>query len=96
MKENFYIYILTNKRRTVLYTGMTSNLVRRIYEHKSRSVEGFTAKYNVDQLVYFERAESPVAAITREKQIKDFRRSKKIDLIKKFNPAWKDLYEQII
>ena len=96
MERNFYIYIMTNKRRTAFYTGMTNKLPRRIYEHKNKLIAGFTKKYNIDQLVYFEQTIDPIAAITREKQIKDYRRGKKIDLIEKQNPHWKDLYQDIL
>lgn len=91
-----YVYILTNTNNTVLYTGVTSNLVKRIYEHKDRAVLGFTEKYKLHKLVYYEIFEDMINAITREKQIKGWLRSKKISLIQKFNPDWKDLYNSII
>ena len=79
-----------------MYTGVTSNLVKRVYEHKQKLVDGFTKKYNVDKLGYFEIYESIEQAIEREKQIKAGSRKKKIDLIEKENPSWKDLYSSII
>ena len=88
----FYVYILTNKRGNVLYTGVTNDLSRRIYEHKHGSIDGFTKKYNVNKLVYFETCEYAVDAIAREKQVKGWSRKKKDELITAFNPGWKDLY----
>jgi putative endonuclease len=90
--KNYCIYILTNKNNTVLYVGVTNNLTRRIWEHKSKLIEGFTKKYNVDKLVYFESFDNPKDAIKREKQLKAGSRKKKIELINKINPEWKDLY----
>lgn len=91
----YYVYILSNWNGNVIYTGMTADLTKRIYEHKSKAAKGFTEKYNVSKLVYFETAESPGAAINREKQIKSWRREKKNALIATMNPEWKDLYETI-
>ncbi|KPL03126.1 MAG: hypothetical protein AMJ90_03995 [candidate division Zixibacteria bacterium SM23_73_2] len=88
--KHYYVYILTNKSKT-LYTGVTNNLERRIYEHKHKSIEGFTKKYNLTKLVYYEIAEDVRSAITGEKQIKGWLRSKKIRLIESMNPQWKDL-----
>jgi len=90
--KNYCIYILTNKNNTVLYVGVTNNLTRRIWEHKSKLIEGFTKKYNVDKLVYFESFDNPKDAIKREKQLKAGSRKKKVELIGKLNPEWKDLY----
>jgi putative endonuclease len=87
----FYVYILTNYLHTVLYTGVTNDLNRRSFEHKSRSGRGFTSKYNVTKLVYYEVFEDAYGAIAREKQIKAGSRQKKIDLINNMNPEWKDL-----
>ena len=87
----YYVYILTNWNNTVLYTGMTNNLERRLYEHKNKLVEGFTKKYNVYKLVYFESTGSAYAAIEREKQIKTWGKRKKTQLIETINPEWKDL-----
>ena len=88
--NQYYVYIMTNKSRT-LYTGVTNDLERRVYEHKQKLVPGFTAKYNIARLVYFEVTQDVQAAITREKQIKGWLRSKKIALIESVNPEWKDL-----
>jgi len=93
MSKNYYIYILTNKNNTVLYTGITSNLKKRIYEHKNKLISGFTKKYNINKLVYYEIFEDPINAIAREKQIKAGSRDKKIKLIESMNPKWEDLYE---
>lgn len=87
----FFVYILTNITNKVLYTGVTNNLQRRHSEHKRKSTRGFTQKYNVDKLVYFEVFESIIDAIAREKQIKGLLRQKKIDLITGFNKDWKEL-----
>lgn len=92
----YYVYILTNYTNKVLYIGVTNNLIRRVYEHKSKLVKGFTQKYNVDKLVYYESTESIISAIEREKQLKGGSRQKKLDLINKFNPQWEDLYNTII
>ena len=86
---------MTNKLNSVLYTGVTSNLEKRVHEHKSKLIEGFTKKYNVDKLVYYEVFDDINDAITREKQIKAGSRQKKIDLITSINPAWKDLYNEL-
>lgn len=90
-----YIYILTNKNHSVLYIGVTSDLVKRIYEHKNSLVKGFTKKYNVDHLVYYEEFSDILEAITREKQLKKWNRAWKEELIEQFNPEWQDLYEDI-
>ncbi len=87
---------MTNYANTVLYTGVTNDLIRRGYEHKNKIVKGFTTKYNVNKLVYYEATENIESAILREKQIKAGSRQKKIDLINKSNPEWEDLYNQII
>jgi len=91
-----YVYILTNTNNTVLYTGVTSNLVKRVYEHKNKEIRGFTEKYSLHKLIYYEVFEDMVNAMLREKQIKGWLRSKKILLIEKFNPDWKDLYTLIV
>jgi putative endonuclease len=95
MSNQYYVYILTNKHNRTLYTGVTNDLKRRIYEHKHKLVKGFTAKYNVDKLVYFEMTEDVNAAIFREKQIKGGSRQKKIDLVEGSNPEWRDLFEDL-
>ena len=91
--REYCVYILTNSRHTVLYTGVTNNLQRRVTEHKSKTGSVFTKKYNVDKLVYFECGGDVSQAILREKQIKAGSRQKKLDLINEFNPEWMDLYE---
>ena len=96
MEQQFYIYILANKNNTTLYVGVTNNLVRRIYEHKNKLCEGFTKKYNVDKLVYYETCEDALVAIAREKQIKSGSRKKKISLIELMNMEWDELYSSII
>jgi putative endonuclease len=90
--HSYYIYILTNAHDTVLYTGVTNDLERRCYEHKQKRIKGFTQKYNVDKLIYFERFDFVDLAIAREKQIKGYSRVKKIALIDQFNIEWKELY----
>ena len=92
----YYAYILTNKSNRVLYTGVTNDLVRRIYEHKTKLVRGFSYKYNVDKLVYYEMFENVEEAIKREKQIKAGSRDRKIELVRKMNPEWLDLYNGIL
>ena len=92
MKQG-YVYILFNRRNGTLYTGVTSDLARRVYEHKNKQVEGFTKKYGIDKLGYYECFSLLTEAIAREKQIKGGSRRKKIDLIEGFNPEWKDLYD---
>ncbi len=93
--NQFYVYIMTNKYNTVLYTGVTNNLQRRVYEHREKLVDGFTKRYNVNKLVFFEVFEDASSAIAREKQIKAGSRQKKIDLINGMNKEWKDLYDQL-
>ena len=95
MYKQYYIYILTNKNNTVLYTGVTNNLQRRVYEHKQKLVECFTKKYNLDKLVYYEVLNDIKNAITREKQIKGGSRQSKIDLVNSMNDTWHDLYEEL-
>jgi len=96
MEKQGYVYILTNVHNKVLYTGVTSDLVKRVYEHKNKMVDGFTKKYNVHKLVHFEVSEDMMTAIEREKQIKGWLRKKKIALIEKNNPEWKDLYDGLV
>jgi putative endonuclease len=95
MSKQAYVYILTSKHNTVLYTGATSDLRQRIEQHKAKLVDGFTKRYNVDKLVYYEEFDDIVNAIEREKQIKAGSRQKKLDLIKRKNPEWRDLYEEL-
>jgi len=92
----FYVYILSSKKNGTLYTGVISNLVKRIYEHKNGLVDGFTKKYNIHLLVWYEVHESAESSITREKQIKKWNRAWKIKLIEKENPFWNGLYENIM
>lgn len=94
MKE-MYVYIMANRKNGTLYIGVTNNLVRRVYEHKNNILEGFTKKYNVHLLVYYEIYEDEITAISREKELKHYNRSWKIELIEKFNPDWHDLYDEI-
>ncbi len=96
MQKQSYVYILFNKSDGVLYTGITSDLIKRIFEHKSKVIKGFTQKYNVDKLGYYEIFEDIEQAILREKQIKAGFRKKKIELIESINPEWRDLYEDIL
>ena len=89
------IYLLTNKPHGTLYTGVTSNLVKRIGEHKNKVTRGYSARYNLTRLVYFELFDEMYEAISREKQIKAGSRRKKLELIERLNPEWKDLYREI-
>ena len=89
----YYVYCLTNEYNNVMYIGMTNNLVRRVYEHKTKQVSGFTEKYNVGKLVYFEETFDVDVALAREKEIKKWRREKKNALVTAVNPTWKDLNE---
>ena len=94
--KNYYVYILASQRNGTLYIGVTSNLIKRVQEHKSKLVKGFTEKYNVDKLVRYEQTEDVNSALTREKALKKWNRVWKIQLIEKDNPNWKDLYNNII
>ena len=91
MTGTYYVYLLTNWNNRVIYLGVTNNLERRLYEHKNKLVKGFTEKYNVNKLVYFEETQDVTAAIAREKEIKKWRREKKNQLVNRINPNWKDL-----
>jgi putative endonuclease len=93
--KSFYVYILTNKCNTVLYTGVTNNLKRRIHEHKNKLIDGFTKKYNINKLVFAETFNSIEDAIVSEKKIKGWIRQKKITLIESLNPEFKDLYDTL-
>jgi putative endonuclease len=95
MDKQYYVYIMTNKHNTVLYTGVTNDLVRRVQEHREGRGGGFTSKYNIKKLVYYEVAQDPRAAIVREKQIKAGSRKKKVDLVEGVNPEWRDLGEEL-
>ena len=94
--NNYYVYILASKRNGTLYVGFTSDLPQRVYAHKNDLVGGFTKKHGVHTLVYFEVWDDRDGALQREKQIKEWKRRWKIELIEKENPEWKDLYEQIL
>ena len=94
--KNYYIYIMANYTNSVLYTGVTSNLVRRVFEHKNKLVKGFSEKYNVNKLLYYEQCSDPLVAIEREKQIKAGSRKNKIALIEQMNPDFSDLYNNLI
>ena len=96
MNKQAYVYLMTNKSNKVIYTGVISDLIKRIYEHKSKLIGGFTKKYNVNKLVYYEIHDDISEAIKREKQIKNWSRQKKIDMINILNEDWKDLYESIV
>ncbi|MBW8050118.1 MAG: GIY-YIG nuclease family protein [Cytophagales bacterium] len=95
MDKICHVYILTNKNHTVLYTGVTSDLFTRVYEHKEKLYKGFTSKYNVNKLVYYEEFDDIEEAIAREKQIKAGSRKRKIELINSMNPEWNDLYDNL-
>ncbi|MCI0706524.1 MAG: GIY-YIG nuclease family protein [Ignavibacteriae bacterium] len=96
MKKKFYYdYIMTNKTNEVLYTGFTSDLPKRVYQHKHKLIKGFTSRYNLTKLVWYEVHEDVQAAIAREKQLKAGSRQKKLDLISAMNPEWRDLSEDL-
>ena len=94
--KQYYVYILANKRNGTLYTGVTSNLAKRVWEHKNDIVAGFTKRYQVHNLVYYDQTEDVVSAMVREKQLKRWKRSWKLALIEEKNPDWKDLYKNIL
>ena len=95
MKEQFFVYILASRRRGTLYVGVTSDLIKRAYEHRSGLIDGFSKRYGVHRLVYYEIAENAEAALTRERQIKKWNRVWKIKLIEEHNPEWEDLYYRL-
>jgi putative endonuclease len=95
MDKQYYIYIMTNAKHTALYTGVTNDLKRRAWEHKEKLVEGFTKKYHVDMLIYYEVCEDIMSAISREKKIKAGSQQKKIELVNSMNSEWRDLYEEL-
>lgn len=95
MNKQYYVYIITNIINSVLYTGMTGELTIRIAKHKNGIIPGFSKRYNLCKLVYFEDTPDAISAITREKQIKKMYRQQKIDLINNFNPKWHDLYTDL-
>ncbi len=92
---NYYVYIITTQNNKVMYVGVTNDLARRISEHKNKLIDGFTKKYNVNKLVYYEHTTDVYSAIEREKQIKGWRRNKKNELVETMNPEWKDLSEEL-
>jgi len=96
MDKQFFVYILASKRNGTLYTGITSDLVKRVWQHKNNSVEGFTKKYDAKILVYYEIYNDAESAIIREKRIKKWRKAWKLKLIEEKNPLWQDLYNEII
>jgi putative endonuclease len=96
VKRDYYVYFLANVHHTVLYVGITNDLLRRVTEHREKRVEGFTKRYNVTKLVYFESFPDAATAIEREKQLKAGSRRKKLDLIEQQNPEWEDLYLSLI
>lgn len=96
MDKLFCVYILASKKNGTLYIGSTSNLVKRVWQHKNKAVKGFTEKYSVNILVYFEILETPSDMIIRERQLKKWKRAWKINLIEEKNPEWEDLYEGIL
>ena len=96
MEKNFYVYILASRQNGTLYVGVTSDLIKRVWEHKNKFAEGFTEQYSVDSLVYYEHFADAENAIRREKRLKKYNRKWKTDLIEKGNPYWKDLYEDLI
>ena len=96
LMKTYYVYILASRKRGTLYIGVTNDLIRRVYEHKNDFVEGFTKKYGVHQLVYFEQTNDIYSAMVREKQMKKWYRKWKIELIEKANPGWGDLYYDLV
>ena len=95
LMKRMYVYILTNEKNGTLYIGVTSNLIQRIYQHRNKLVKGFSSKYGLGKLVYYEIFEDEINAISREKSLKKYNRNWKKDLIEAFNPEWKDLYDEI-
>lgn len=94
-QREYFVYILTSKYNGTLYIGVTSNLKKRVFEHKNKLVKGFTEKHDVHQLVYYEQVSDVYSALTREKQLKAWKRDWKIRIINEFNPGWKDLYDDL-
>jgi putative endonuclease len=90
--RSYFVYILASQRNGTLYIGVTSDLLKRVWKHKNKQVDGFTKKYDIDKLVYYEQTESIISALEREKQLKKWNRSWKLKLIEKNNPKWQDLY----
>ena len=96
LSKNYYVYIMASSRNGTLYTGMASDLIRRVWEHKTNAVKSFTSQYNVHTLVYYEQHSDVMHAIKREKNIKDWKRDWKIRIIEEKNPSWEDLYEKMM
>ena len=94
--KSYWVYILASQRNGTLYVGITNNLIKRVWEHKNKKFDGFTKKYEIHQLVYYEIHENPESAIRREKQIKKWNRLWKLKIIEAKNPEWKDLYKDIL
>ena len=94
MHKQSYVYIMSNIENGTIYVGVTNNLIRRVYEHKNKLIDGFTKKYELDKLVYYEIFDNIETAIVREKQLKGGSRKRKLDLINRFNKKWEDLYEK--
>lgn len=94
--KDYYVYILASKRNGTIYIGYTDNLIRRVYEHKNNIIKGFTEKYSVHTLVHHERTESVISAMKREKQLKNWRRQWKVNLINENNQTWRDLYDGLL
>ncbi len=94
--KTYFVYILANRKEGTIYVGITSDIIRRVYEHKTKSDDGFTSEYNVDRLVYFEQFFDVLEAIAREKRLKRWRRNWKIELIESGNPEWRDLYDDLL
>jgi putative endonuclease len=92
---SYYVYILASRKDGAVYVGITNDIVRRVYEHRTKAVPGFTSKYNITRLVWFEIYDDPISAISREKELKKWRRAWKVQLIAAQNPDWNDLYESI-
>jgi len=96
MEPRYCVYIMTNARQTVLYTGVTGDLKQRVFNHRTHVIQGFTTRYNVDKLVFYEQYATSSSAIAREKQIKEGSRRKKVALIDSLNPDWRDLYKDLL
>lgn len=94
--RSYWVYILTNEHHGVLYVGVTGNLMQRLHQHRNGTLDGFTKRYSVNRLVYFEQLPDPLSAIKREKQIKGGSRRRKDELVRNFNPMWRDLYEEVM
>ena len=96
MPRAYCVYIMASRRNGTLYIGATSDLIKRVYEHKTAAVDGFTQKYRVDRLVWYEQHQSSMCMVTRERQVKEWKRAWKIELIESLNPTWLDLYGEIL